>query len=93
MGWNRGYTIYEHTVISVYNTGFLTPELLRILIEPYRDTDIDHGGCMDLTTTDGMTADEVVLKILAPDFWQEYEAADRDHPEFLSTWTKIMGVG
>lgn len=73
MGWNAGYTIYETTVVAVYNSGSLTPDLLKALIEPYQYTDIDHGGCQDLTTHDGLSADEVVVKMLAPAFWAEYE--------------------
>ena len=92
MGWNRGYAIYEQTVIAVYNAAALSPELLRALIEPYRDTDIDHGGSGGLISQDGLSADEIVLKLLAPDFWTEYEAKGREyHENFLSTWTEVMG--
>lgn len=92
MGWNSGYTVYEQTVIAVYDAGNLTPETLRAIILPYRDTDIDHGGCRNLETRDGLSADEVVLKLLAPAFWKEYEARGRDcDMDFSQTWREVMG--
>jgi hypothetical protein len=69
MGWNSGYTIFEETVIGAYNLGRLNPALLRVLMEPYRDTDIDSGGSCDLKTNDGMTVEEVVVAIMEPAKW------------------------
>ncbi len=86
MGWNTGYTIYEKTVIEVYNSGALTPELLRTLIEPYQDTDIDHGGSKGLKAHDGLDADEIVVKLLNPEAWEEYLKMPRP-PEDPYTWT------
>lgn len=71
MGWNQGYTVMERTVISTYDAGTLTADLLRTILEPYRGTDIDHGGCMDLVTHDGKSADDVILSMLSP---VEYQA-------------------
>ncbi len=89
MGWNRGYEIYEKTIIAVYNSGTLTPELLKTLIEPYQDTDIDHGGCNELQTMDGLLADEVVVKLLAPEF---YLANKGNFVLILEKWQELMGV-
>ena len=92
MGWNTGYTIYEETVIATYDSGKLTPDILRAIIAPYRDTDIDHGGCMNLRTNDGLSADEVTLKLLAPEFWKEYEARGCEYEsDFHKTWMSVMG--
>ena len=66
MGWNEGYIVMEQTVISAYNAGNLTAETLRAILEPYRGTDIDHGGCMNLVTHDGKSADDVIISILCP---------------------------
>lgn len=63
MGWNTGYTIFESTVIGAYNLGVLDKKLLAVLMEPYRGTDIDEGGCCDLKSKDGLGVEEVVLKV------------------------------
>ena len=62
MGWNQGFRIFEQTVIHSYDLGKLDKPLLYVLMEPYRNTDIDEGGSRDLLTTDGLTIKEVVLK-------------------------------
>lgn len=62
MGWNKGYSIFEQTVIGAYNLGKLDKELLTVLMEPYRDTDIDSGGKSGLTTYNDMEVEEVVIK-------------------------------
>lgn len=81
MGWNSGYTIFEATVIGAYNLGKLDKALLGVLMEPFRNSDIDSGGSCDLKTHDGKGVEEVVLEtwgIEVPrppedeDSWDEY---------------------
>ena len=48
MGWNTGYTIFEATVVGAYDLRKLDKEMLTVLMEPYRDSDIDSGGSEDL---------------------------------------------
>lgn len=62
MGWNTGYTIFEKTVIGAYNLGKLDKRLLEVLMEPYRDSDIDEGGSQDLKTDDGKNVQQVVIE-------------------------------
>lgn len=62
MGWNQGYTIYEATIIGAYDQGKLDRAFLDTIMEPYRGTDIDHGGCADLRTKDGKSADQVAVE-------------------------------
>lgn len=62
MGWNQGYTIFEATVIGAYNEGILDKKLLSVLMEPYRDTDIDSGGSRDLVSTDGKCVRQIVVE-------------------------------
>lgn len=64
MGWNTGYEIMEATVIGAYNLGRLDKRLLKVLMEPYRGTDIDSGGSCDLRTRDGLGVEDVVCKVL-----------------------------
>lgn len=98
MGWNSGYSIYEEQVVNAYDTGQLTPELLKIIINPFRGTDIDHGGCDDLITNDGLAADHVVVKLLNPELWAKFEPYkdDWDHPmhrEIDREWYRLMDAG
>lgn len=95
MGWNRGYSIYEEQVVKVYDTGAMTPEVLKAIIAPFGDTDLDHGGSGDLPTKDGLSADEVVVKLLSPKFWAKYEPLRSDwndpiHNDHYNEWRKIM---
>ena len=61
MGWNRGYTIFEETVIGTYDLGKLDKDMLVVLMEPYRDSDIDSGGSCDLKSKDGKSVEEIVV--------------------------------
>lgn len=62
MGWNTGYTIFEQTVIGAYDLGKLDKDLLTVLMEPYRGTDIDSGGSQGLKTKDGKDVMRVVIE-------------------------------
>lgn len=89
MGWNSGYKIFEATVIGAYNLDKLDKALLSVLMEPYRDSDIDSGGCQDLTTKDGKYIEQVVIETWGetmpveptvteeedPDAWEDYHDA------------------
>jgi hypothetical protein len=63
MGWNAGYEIMEATVVGAYDLGVLDKRLLKVLMEPYRDSDIDSGGSNDLTAKDGLDLREIVLAV------------------------------
>lgn len=62
MGWSAGYTIFEATVVGAYDLGKLDKALLTVLMEPYRNTDIDSGGCQDLESKDGKMVDQIVIE-------------------------------
>ncbi len=64
MGWNAGYTIIEQQVVAAYDSGALTPALLTAMLDPLRGRDVDHGGCRNLRTKDGLSADEVIISLL-----------------------------
>ena len=92
MGWNSGYTIFEATVVGAYDLGKLDKELLAVLMEPYRGTDIDSGGSRDLQSKDGKGAEQIVIETWglempkkppgeydnAPDAWDTYNEAVYD---------------
>lgn len=62
MGWNQGYTIVEATVVGAYDLGKLDKDLLTVLLEPYRDSDIDSGGSCDLKSKDGKSFEQIVIE-------------------------------
>jgi hypothetical protein len=62
MGWNTGYTIFEASVVGAYDLGKLDKELLAVLMEPYRDSDIDSGGSCDLVSKDGKGVEQIVIE-------------------------------
>lgn len=71
MGWDKGYEIMETQVINLYNAGVLTKNTLNALMEPFKNTDIDHGGCHDLKANDGKTADEIIIFTMEPEKYQK----------------------
>jgi len=68
MGNNTAYTTWEHTVITLYDSGALTLELLDKISEEWRGTDIDSGGSRDIQARDGLYVFEIVVKLVNPDF-------------------------
>lgn len=66
MGWNEGFTILEHTVITLYDEGVLTKELLEKIVEPFKETDCDSGGAQYLLSKDGLCVEHIICKVLFP---------------------------
>jgi hypothetical protein len=71
MGWNEGYEIMEKQVIALYDFDLLNKEVLNALMQPFCNRDIDHGGCYDLRTKDGKSADDVICFIIEPERYQK----------------------
>lgn len=67
MGNNDAYTAFQREVMRLYDLDVLNVAVLDACAEPHRGTDIDSGGCMDLQTKDGLSIDEVILKVIDPD--------------------------
>lgn len=63
MGNNYAYTVMEATVVGAYNLGVLDKNLLGVLLEPYRDSDIDSGGSEDLRSKDGKSVEEIIITV------------------------------
>lgn len=84
MGWDQGYTELENAVITAYDTGGLTPEVLNKIAEPYKGTDCDYGGSQNLKTKDGLSLEHVICKILYPKEFDEIleEFKDSDEDDF-----------
>lgn len=65
----------EETVMGVFKLGKLNKAMLKVLMEPYRGTDIDSGGAADLKTKDGLEVPDLVIKIMDPHHIQEARTA------------------
>jgi hypothetical protein len=90
MGWNTGYTIFEATVVGAYDLGKLDKDLLAVLMEPYRDSDIDSGGARGLLSNDGKDVLQIVIETMGlsmptrpsrshhedPDGWEAFYSAE-----------------
>jgi len=85
MGWNQGYTIMEAQVVKAYDSGFLNKDLLNVIMEPFRDSDIDSGGSYDLKAKDGKGAEEIICFIMEPEKYQDAidnpSPPDPDYPD------------
>lgn len=73
MGNNQAYSFMEETVMGAYKMGRLDKKLLAVLLEPYRDTDIDFGGSADLKAKDGLEVPDIVIKIMDPATFKKLE--------------------
>ena len=72
MAWNEGYEILEKTIVDIYDAGRMDADLLKMILDPYRETDIDHGGSQNLKTRDGKTADDIIIEFLgAPEIKEQ----------------------
>lgn len=92
MGWNKGYTVFESTVVGAYDLGKLDKEMLTVLMEPYRGSDIDSGGSCSLESKDGKGVEQIVIETWGqdmpkaphgkyeddPDAWDDYNDAVYD---------------
>ena len=83
MGWNTGFSVMEQAVIGAYDAGKLDADILRILLRPYENTDIDSGGCRDLKTKDGKGIFDVLVSTLLPDVYAELKAKNLDEDDWL----------
>jgi hypothetical protein len=78
MGWNGGYTIFEATVVGAYDLGKLDKALLSVLMEPYRDTDIDSGGREGLESKNGKNVEEICIEVWGLQLPPKPNAKDED---------------
>jgi hypothetical protein len=85
MGWNEGYRIMEQQVIALYDAEVLNKDVLNALMEPFRNSDIDHGGSQGLRTNDGKNADDIICFIMEPEKYKEAVenyVPDPENPEY-----------
>lgn len=86
----------EATVVGAYKLGKLDKALLRVLLEPYRDSDIDSGGKEGLFVKEPphshgnpgrvMEVEDIVIWVMTGNFI-EPPKLPKDH----TTWTPEQG--
>lgn len=91
MGWNAGYTVLEKQVIELYNNDLLTKDVLACVIEPFKETDCDHGGSYNLVAKDGLFADEIMLKVWNPESYKHF--LDEIGSDFSSKEDRLDAIG
>lgn len=93
MGWNAAYTALESNVIAAYDMGKLDEPLLRILMEPYRNSDIDHGGSKRVVSRDGKSCDEIIVEVLVPEDHKKLAGLSKQSIEYgdllFDAWVKV----
>ena len=67
MGWNSGFTIMENTVVTLYDNGVLTKDLLDKIMNPFKGTDCDSGGSRGLVSNDGKCVEHIICEIMKPE--------------------------
>ena len=84
MGWNQGYTIVESQVVSLYDLGVLnSKEILKTLLEPFNDQDVDSGGSNDLRAKDGKSLEDIICFFMEPEKYQAVlDAVGADADEY-----------
>lgn len=106
MGWNAGYTIMEHTVVTLYDKGLLTAEILDAVMEPYKGKDCDSGGSADLKAKDGLGVEEIICKTMEPEKYKDvienpkyyegekecWKSNERAYDLFQSIWSGNWGI-
>lgn len=93
MGWNVGFSIMEHTVITLYDEGVLTKSLLDQIMTPYKNTDCDSGGSNDLLSKDGLRVEHIICKIMEPEKTQEVETNPVFYDDFEEYKDSYMSQG
>jgi hypothetical protein len=81
VGWNKGYEIFEATVVGAYDLGKLDKKMLAVLMEPYRDSDIDSGGSNSLMSKDGKGVEQIVIESWGLEMPKAPPVAYKDNPD------------
>lgn len=79
----------EATVVGAYDLGVLDQKLLKVLLEPYRGCDIDHGGSQDLKAKDGLEADDIIIKIMDPKAFEKLEKKRLPLKKHPKDWARM----
>lgn len=86
MGNNSAFTAFEETVVGAFKLGKLDKPLLKVLMSPYRDCDIDSGGKAGLTAKDPqgrlLEVEDIVILVMTGSYIQRPKL-----PKDYAKWT------
>lgn len=96
MGNNAAYSSFEYTIITIYNHGVLTLELLDELAKDYEGMDVDSGGSRDLQAKDGKKLEEICIGLVDPGWAPDNDThylyssdEEWDNEERYNKWCEI----
>lgn len=96
MRTRRAYTTFEQTVVTLYNRGVLTPELLDTLAWMYQGMDVDSAGSRGFITHDGKDVQQVCIALINPSFELIARGSCDDDEDYwekeLKEWSHIAGT-
>ena len=72
MGWCQGGSIIQSQVISLYDAGILTPNLLDAIMKPFMGSDADTAGFhVNTVAKDGKGVEEIICMVMQPKEYAE----------------------
>jgi hypothetical protein len=92
MGNNSAFTAMEHAVVNCYKRGKLDKPLLKCLLEPYRDMDIDSGGKEGLfVREDGrrLEVEDIVIKVMTGKLPLPYPKLPKNHDKWTDAQRQL----
>lgn len=90
MGNNTAYTIFEHTIITLYNKGVLDLDLLDTLAKKQANSDIDRGGSCSLKANDRKNLEEICLNLIYPEWKPKSAIGSEDYwDEWMDKWDQL----
>ena len=63
MGDNSAYSDFEQITVGLYDLGRLDKKSLSVILETWRERDIDSGGYAGTLSKDGLDCEEIVIKL------------------------------
>lgn len=88
------YSIFEQTVIGLYNRGELTVDLLDTLAGMYRGMRVDSAGSKGLVANDSKDLPQVCIALVNPSFALIERGSQEDDHEYwekeLKEWSAII---
>ena len=81
MGWCQGGSIIQNQVITLYDAGVLTPNILDAIMKPFEGSDADTAGFhAGVTAKDGKGVEEIICLVMQPNEYAEaVEKLPSDH--------------
>ena len=96
MSTRAAYTIFEQTVIALYDRGVLNQDFLDTLACMYRGMQVDSAGSKRLRANDGKDMQQVCIALVNPAFPLVESGVQDDDDEYwekeLNEWVYIINT-